>query len=226
MLLGARQFFERRGAPAIPTARDYVQNGLIAMWDGIENAGWGVHDPNATVWKDLIGSSDLSMTGRVIGNNFVGSRAGSPNVDVHPGYCHTWEIVQRVNSSEAGVTAPFTRVGPYTATGKYSTTSTMDRFIARLFNWQSYYSVDSVPFIRHIAMTGDGTTISRYFDGQLSNQNSSTAAPSSDVFSLRELSGASGFSVDFMVIRLYSRALTADEIAHNYAIDKARFRLP
>ena len=38
------------------TAKDYVQDGLIAMWDGIENAGWGVHDPNATVWKDLIGS--------------------------------------------------------------------------------------------------------------------------------------------------------------------------
>ena len=27
-------------------------------------------------------------------------------------------------------------------------------------------------------------------------------------------------------IRLYSRALTADEIAANYAIDKARFNLP
>ena len=23
-----------------PTARDYVQDGLIAMWDGIENVGW------------------------------------------------------------------------------------------------------------------------------------------------------------------------------------------
>lgn len=39
--------------PVVPTARDYVQDGLIAMWDGKENAGWGVHDPNATVWKDL-----------------------------------------------------------------------------------------------------------------------------------------------------------------------------
>ena len=26
------------------TAKDYAQNGLLAMWDGIENAGWGVHD--------------------------------------------------------------------------------------------------------------------------------------------------------------------------------------
>lgn len=43
-------------AKFVPTAKDYVQDGLISMWDGIENAGWGVHDPNATVWKDLSGN--------------------------------------------------------------------------------------------------------------------------------------------------------------------------
>jgi hypothetical protein len=30
----------------------------------------------------------------------------------------------------------------------------------------------------------------------------------------------------FCAVRLYSRALTADEIAANYAVDKARFNLP
>lgn len=40
------------------TAKDYVQDGLVAMWDGIENAGWGVHDSNATVWKDLVSEVD------------------------------------------------------------------------------------------------------------------------------------------------------------------------
>lgn len=35
------------------SAAEYVQDGLIAMWDGIENAGWGVHDPNATTWTNL-----------------------------------------------------------------------------------------------------------------------------------------------------------------------------
>lgn len=36
------------------TAKSYVQNGLLAMWDGIENAGFGVHDPDATYWVDLV----------------------------------------------------------------------------------------------------------------------------------------------------------------------------
>lgn len=36
-----------------PTAKNYVQDGLVAMWDGIENAGWKTHRSNLPV--DLIG---------------------------------------------------------------------------------------------------------------------------------------------------------------------------
>lgn len=53
--IGPRPLFKRW------TARDYVQDGLIAMWDGIENAGWGVHDSNATIWKDLVGETNLVL---------------------------------------------------------------------------------------------------------------------------------------------------------------------
>ena len=35
-----------------------------------------------------------------------------------------------------------------------------------------------------------------------------------------------GFRGKVFNVRIYSRALTADEIAHNYAIDKARFGIP
>ena len=35
--------------------RSYVQKGLVACYDGIENAGAGVHDPNAATWVDLTG---------------------------------------------------------------------------------------------------------------------------------------------------------------------------
>lgn len=47
------------------TAKDYIQNGLVAMWDGIENVGWGQHDSNATVWKDLVGESDGTLSNDV-----------------------------------------------------------------------------------------------------------------------------------------------------------------
>ena len=36
------------------TAEDYIQNGLVSMWDGIENTGYGMHDSSATSWKNLV----------------------------------------------------------------------------------------------------------------------------------------------------------------------------
>lgn len=41
---------------------NYVQDGLIACWDGIENAGKGVHDSEATVWTDIVGGKKFALT--------------------------------------------------------------------------------------------------------------------------------------------------------------------
>lgn len=44
------------GARAGVTARSYVQKGLVACYDGIDNAGTGAHDPAAATWADLSGN--------------------------------------------------------------------------------------------------------------------------------------------------------------------------
>lgn len=49
----ARFFGRPQVDDTLPT---YITDGLIGLWDGIENAGAGVHDPAATVWKDLTGN--------------------------------------------------------------------------------------------------------------------------------------------------------------------------
>ena len=59
MMLGART---AAWAKSGYTAKDYVQDGLVAMLDGIENAGFGTNDANATVWVDLSGNgNDLDV---------------------------------------------------------------------------------------------------------------------------------------------------------------------
>ena len=45
-------------ASAALDAYSYVQRGLAACYDGIDNAGTGTHDPSATVWKDLTGNGN------------------------------------------------------------------------------------------------------------------------------------------------------------------------
>lgn len=42
-------------------SRDYVASGLVAHWDGIENAGRGLHSPTLSAWKDLVGTSDITL---------------------------------------------------------------------------------------------------------------------------------------------------------------------
>lgn len=41
-----------------PTAADYIQDGLVAMWDAIENGGPGIHDPtlNKATWVEWCGT--------------------------------------------------------------------------------------------------------------------------------------------------------------------------
>ena len=44
------------------TASDYIQDGLVAMWDGIENIGLGMHDSTSQTWVDLTGNGlDLTV---------------------------------------------------------------------------------------------------------------------------------------------------------------------
>ena len=45
------------------TAADYIQDGLIAMYDGIENVGIGQHDNAATNWIDLVGTNSGVLAG-------------------------------------------------------------------------------------------------------------------------------------------------------------------
>lgn len=48
-----------------PTARDYVQDGILFHWDAIENVGYGQHEDRPSAWVDLAGSGlDLPLTSR------------------------------------------------------------------------------------------------------------------------------------------------------------------
>jgi hypothetical protein len=85
---------------APPLDEGYVSDGLVARWDGIDNAGTGTHDPNATVWKDLAGNINLTLAGESVGwtggnalnlANF-GDHAFNNNTELMPKY-KTIEIV-------------------------------------------------------------------------------------------------------------------------------------
>ena len=95
------------------SARSYVNDGLIAMWDGIENAGWGQHNSSATTWKDLIGTNDLdTMNSNTFGDNcalITDARLGIGSSDKHIDlYTGTVEMVCEAAPMER---ASFLRLG-------------------------------------------------------------------------------------------------------------------
>ena len=62
----------------VVSARSYIQRGLVANWDGIENAGrYGEHRADTKVWKDLVAGATWTLPANaVVGEDCV-TYAGS-----------------------------------------------------------------------------------------------------------------------------------------------------
>lgn len=244
MMLAARTAAWAKSGGGMPTARDYVQDGLIAMWDGIENAGWGVHDPNSTVWKDLIHGIELvSQGGNAWGDNYLQVN-------------EQWITKQKTDFDyleTAFIEAPVISGGGYTIEfcGLIDSDSGKNVFGDRYINVSIFVSQNllngwlgtgedtkssltinedgCVSFI--VRNTGGGFENVSYVNGMVSNEYSRTSYHNGKISSLfgvgkGEYTSWGGATGKYRSVRMYSRSLTAEEIAHNYAIDKARFNLP
>ena len=50
-------------------------DGLVALFDGIDNVGTGTHDSNATAWKSLVSAHEIAISGdhvRIDGKVYLG----------------------------------------------------------------------------------------------------------------------------------------------------------
>ena len=235
MLLGARQFFERRGATAkAPTARDYVQNGLIAMWDGIENAGWGTHDLSATTWKDLIGSADASLQSSgswgdcslLCAGGTLAAKDGSPidtfrSMEICLKRTGTATAFVAVVSSGNGNGVLVVKdnlsfgFGYYSNTRYYPPTNEISSgaTISGVWDNNPASSADVAAYV-------NGASVAR----SATESNPGFGSGGTVAFGARQ-DGARPFTGEIYCVRLYNRALTAAEIAANYAVDAQRFNL-
>ena len=211
------------------TAKDYVQDGLIDMWDGIENAGWGIHDSSATTWKDLVGDNDLVLQNTA---HFDANSLVSADKNKLTALCSArlpYASIEVCAFSDAS----------RNSSGLVCFGNSVDDkriFICTVKSIQTYtgnYQIKlTTPVDPKCSWAGvhDGNQHDAYIRGALASGTKST-----NNWSVRDgtfgLSGSSNYVAwnfvgAYYSVRLYSRALTADEIAANYAIDKARFNLP
>lgn len=250
------------GGKRTPTAKDYVQNGLVAMWDGIENAGWGTHDANAMTWKDLIGGFDAVKVGSPTWSDNSGNTNGANNT-----FLATIPTQSTfINAAKSGFVAIEICLSTSATWGSRCPFSIEDSNgsssvyrLVQIFMQASKqylpapYNINGTRFIGAGPVFDDPSgTISCSFgpDGErvyaTPSRNGTIGTEGSQrigqvqTFNPGTLDQIgvnnwyvrigrthnNSMSSAFHSIRLYSRALTADEIARNYNIDKARFHLP
>lgn len=235
MLIAARESFavHSRGTP---TAENYVSDGLVALWDGIENAGYGVHNPTATAWKNLVGANGgdfvvtaghfldnaLAVTGtnrtRTVGmpssptNTLTVDVAFTiPNVVRTAGTMFSW----RVETSGPFVTS--TAWSYFRITGGGNGTYGNDN--------NSYNLVPYVGTTYQATMTTFVGQNGLYVGGVLAR--SAFVARASFNAKYQSLIDAGGQGeIRYHSVRVYNRFLSASEIASNATIDKERFNLP
>lgn len=218
---------------AVPTARDYIQDGLIAMWDGIENAGWGVHDASARTWKNLVGDIDLPLddypsqiyftsNSLYTSNGRLAERQDVETIDGPITYEVCWVRVNKFNQS-ADTRCNYGQCNLDIFNGQFWHKTSSDGGIMSPVNGRAQ---ESVPFTMSVVgtMGGSWQTLIPYVNAtQISGSKYSSS------ISTQGIRIGSGWNVPISKhhnIRVYSRALSAEEIAHNYKIDKERFNLP
>lgn len=224
----------------IKTAKDYVQNGLIAMWDGIENAGWGVHNPNATSWVDLTGrGADMLLKDANTTEMF---EVGSDYV----------KILNGIGWNGRGHCTPSWASGDDVVTveivldnGDFDTSGSA---VARVAN----FGVGNGNTFPAVCLVGTKFTHVKYnqypkFDIGVGCSSISLVYNEQKVFlngvsilsdkvtdggytyfapCISAYSATAAIGTKIKSMRIYSRVLTDAERLANYAVDKRRFNLP
>ena len=222
------------------TAHDYVQVGLIAMWDGIENAGWGLHDADSTEWKDLTENhSSFSVSDDKWG------------VDCLIKYSNSVSVVDSVMFRDAVLSGNVSMEVVCRLVREYialqdstpiclckaaNSSSSRDYWFwcssknvwqtvckRRLSGGEKNLEKLNISCLERCLLSFSGDAI--YHNGMITNQlvDDGGYTDIGTTLQLGRLGGFNYFHGEICSIRLYNNNLSAEEIAHNYAVDKSRF---
>lgn len=219
---------------AEPTARDYVQDGLICHYDGLENQGYGVFVPSGKTWVDLTG-----ITGNAVDIYYGRSTFSWDDAGGYTGYMGFKSPDITLDFSD-GITVEFCSLmesswGLYESNVVYTSNGSGYGYAS---NYGARYPQSgSVGGLMRAWGSGLHTRVVRsegpsqpyvsgFVDGTKQTINAGTGGAVSATRHLRWRHATADFADVVYAIRLYSRALTDDEVLSNYKLDKARFNLP
>ena len=199
---------------------DYVQDGLVLLLDGIQNIRGG-HSTSTNVWEDLSGNNyDVTMKNITINDNnmyFSGDTSimySLNNIDAV-----SVEMVLELEESSQGdqYIASFGsiyKILAWTPSEKgFSLGNGKKRYLLEDLYKKSSISVQYNPDVMYLNSK------------KLENSVVSTSWSAAPKYPFMISGYANGWRLKGKIysIRVYNRALTQDEINHNYEMDKKRF---
>lgn len=217
---------------SILPASSYIQDGLIAMYDGIENAGAGQHSDSATTWKDLSGHGwDLTLAGS-------GSSSSSWQDDLYNFVAASSTGVKRFTVDATDMDSVLTLEFCLQTTGAAQLIHFRNDFVFFIDGRNGGYAYTGIntvkgakafPFGKVSGSIDIGNNI-MYRNNELcaaQSQGRQTCSANQElILGCLLYNGYRGYtSFKLHTIRLYNRLLTADERTHNYELDIQRFGL-
>ena len=237
------------------TAADYVQDGLIALWDGIENVDWGQHDGTSLSWVDLTGNHSsyrIASTMHWEADSIVGNseNLSIPMTFLSQKYPHSNGPVsiEQVGECEEG----FSRIGfgivQFRSQGDseasvpvgalLSVPSTSRNFDSYGIGMQFYYPWPSgltferrsLSGIVNYTMTSDGESFDIYKEGlpmYAGKKCGTWSWTKTTIHLLWQMNSTVKIGTTRVYcVRIYDRKLSQEEVRYNNLIDRLRFNLP
>ena len=222
------------------SSANYVQDGLVAQFDALENTGVGQRDASATVWKDLVGNGKVTLAGAAAwGDRYLDATTTRQSMtDLASVY--NWSVTAEfavnviTNAAAASAEAGKSYWPTFFGEGQYRVHSTgVKKGSApssgyRLFiNGRDPRPTMSSFWIGTMGTTSDGQNYRMYRDGA-----NAVGVVDSGALNMNKLgttwtlneNGTSGFFHNHCyAFRLYDRVLTAGELEQNAALDGLRF---
>ena len=229
----------------------YVNDGLVAMWDGIYNVGTDTHDSTSTVWVDMVRNiNSATFSNQNFDNDCLNVSTASTtlleDVDVIlPTRPYTVEIVSEevtksVDSNAAsGVKIYNTHTVGYFRHQKNNVWGPANFHVKKLYcamtiSGLTYNQVYPKANKSFVIMNYNPTNTTNIVNAVKVYYNSVLRSTKRYAFSWGDeptqntkltITGSTSGAYKYYNIRIYNRQLSADEIAANYAVDVRRFNI-
>ena len=219
----------------LPASSDYVQDGLLVQWDGIDNAGTGVHNPNATTWKNLAGGGyDLTLTNSATwnaeGRALVVNGVSAVAAGVTPEYKTIEVVCKRKDGRIMFHSGHKTRFVLFDADGGnqrayFSGDTADDQSTKTKYVYQPYYASEINFLAGRYDDNGKVTDVFKDANQREDGARGNNWGTGTGISIGGRLNTANPYLWygEVYAIRLYSRRLTKAELARNHQIDCKRF---